>query len=512
VSVSSGAGTKLVYERLIEGVRESADAWLPFAVGVLCIVVILPTMWSGWYGDDAFFSNLSGQLAADNTTLWTAMASAFWLWFHVMGRFYPLAIVERYIVFALFTNVVAYKLLLIISTVACVELFRRCVAAYANVGFANLAALLVLILFQERGYHDSILAYNAMPQTVALAILGSLLAFRSAIVRNDSKRMAAAAFLFLVAALVYEDAYGFCVLYPLAAYATRKNLRDAARLSAPFIAIATALIAFDVALRAWAHLSAHDGYAMDFSLAAVARTAAVQIVAALPLSYWLVDPLVIFRLRPAFFLETPGSLPPPIVFPLFLLATWFAVERARPKNGIGGWMLCGTSVLVVAALPIAFVVKYQNELRLGLGYLPVFLEAFGVALAIAALIGTIASHRRFVQAPLVILVALIGTLTQTANARLASELQPSRIARGALERQLANGLFARFRDCHFVASARTFDWIALDDRGPDGISTRGMFYAYGKQRATLVAPGDPRARCRLQYDAGSQSWELRQVP
>lgn len=511
MSVLSRARPKVVYTRSLDRVRVSADAWLPFAVAALCVIVVLPTMWSGWYGDDSFYSNLNGVLAADHTTLWSAMVRAFWLWFHVMGRFYPLAIFEKYVVFAVFANVVAYKLFLIIATVAAVELFRRCVAAYANVRFANLATLFVVILFQERGYHDSILAYNAMLQTVAMALLGSLLAFRSALLRSEPMRMAAAVALFLVATLVYEDAYGFCVLYPLAAYATGKSVRDAVRVSLPFAGIAAALIVFDVALRTLAHVSANVGYATNFSIAAVARTAAVQIVSAMPLSYWFIDPLVIFRLRPAFFLETPGSLPPSIVFPLFAIAAWFAVDRARLTVGIRAWMLCGSVVLVVAALPIAFVVKYQSELRLGLGYLPVFLEAFGVALVMAALTIALASQRRVVQVPLVILVALIGTLTQTANARLATELQPSRVARMALERQLSEGLFARFRDCRAVAISRAFDWIAWGDQGPDGIATRGMLYAYGKQRATLVAPADPRATCELRYDAQSQSWELRKL-
>lgn len=471
----------------------------------------MPTIWSGWYGDDSFYSNLNGVLAADHTTLWSAMVRAFWLWFHVMGRFYPLAILEKYAVFAAFSNVVTYKIFLIISTVAALELFRRCVAAYANVGFANLAALLALILFQERGYHDSILAYNAMLQTVALALLGSFLAFRAALLTKEPMRMAAAVGLFFVASLIYEDAYGFCILYPFAAYVTRSDLRDAVRSSVPFFCIAAALIVFDVALRAWAHVSPDVGYATNFSIAAVARTAAIQIISAMPLSYWFIDPLVIFRLRPAFFMETPGSLPPAIVFAIFMLATWFAVDRARLGGGIRGWIFCGCSILIVAAIPIAFLVKYQDELRLGLGYLPVFLEVFGVALVVAALICAFVSHRRMLQILVVVFVALIGTLTQTANARVASELQPSRIARAALERQLSGGLFARFRDCRFIGIARTFDWISWDDQGPDGIGTRGMLYAKGNQRATFVAPSDPRAQCVLRYDAGSQSWKMQRA-
>jgi hypothetical protein len=85
---------------------------------------------------------------------------------------------------------------------------------------------------------------------------------------------------------------------------------------------------------------------------------------------------------------------------------------------------------------------------------------------------------------------------------------PSAAARAALERQLEGGLFANVRDGDRVAIAQTFDWIAYDDRGPDGIATRGLFDLYAGRRIDLVAPGNASARYGLHYDPGASVWTL----
>jgi len=53
------------------------------------------------------------------------------------------------------------------------------------------------------------------------------------------------------------------------------------------------------------------------------------------------------------------------------------------------------------------------------------------------------------------------------------------------------------------------DWIAYDGHGPDGISTRGLFYQHGRRRIRLVAPEDPRARVMLVYDPSDRLWSKR---
>jgi hypothetical protein len=90
----------------------------PWVVAALALAVIAPALRSGWVGDDAFYSVLDGVLGADRVSLLAAMRHAFELWFFGSGRFYPLLIVEKYLVFAVFTNLVVYKSLLVAATLA----------------------------------------------------------------------------------------------------------------------------------------------------------------------------------------------------------------------------------------------------------------------------------------------------------------------------------------------------------------------------------------------------------
>ena len=353
------------------GAAKAISRVFPAIVAALALIVVSPAMYSGWIGDDAFYSFLDGVLGADRISLVQAMRHSFDVWLIGNGRFYPGLVLEKYIVFALFTNLIAYKTLLIAATLATIELFRRCAAAYVTEGYANLAALIAVAFLTERGYHDSILSYNAMPQFVALCVLGSLLAFRRTLEGRGS--LVLPVLLYAVAALTYEDAYGFCLLYPALAKPGRSWLQ-VARASTPFLAIGAGLTAVSLALRAAAHLPPGSMYATNFGIGGLLRTFGDQVVAAFPLSYWLFDPSQIFsRANPYDFLNNAPVRPE--VFIAFAAAGAYAVARVRGER-ICAWRpaAIGAFVVLLAAAPIAPLVKYQHELRLGLGYLPVFLK------------------------------------------------------------------------------------------------------------------------------------------
>ncbi|MBV8344812.1 MAG: hypothetical protein JO190_07440 [Candidatus Eremiobacteraeota bacterium] len=478
------------------------------AVAALGFVVIAPALWSGWLGDDAFYSVLNGILGADHISLWQAMRHSFDLWFLREGRFYPGLILEKYLVFYVFTNLLAYKVLLVAATLATLEMFRRCVAAYATQGLANLAALIAITLFAERGYHDSILSYNAMPQFVAILLLGSLLAFRRVLDDGATGPRVLSTVLYAAAALTYEEAYGLCLLYPIVAAAKGRSWRDALRESWPYLAIAGALTAFSLAARAVVRVPAGSLYAFNAAPAPLLRTLGEQIAAALPLSYYLFDPSHIFSHNDFhdFYNNAPMQ---PAIFVAFALAAAYALAQAVGDGGDSrGPAAVGIAVLVLAAAPIAAVVKYQHELLPGLGYLPVLYEAFGVALALAALAAetTRRIRGRWYRLAWIAAIAIVGTMTQATNVRVVREDQASRDARSALESQLDAGLLLGVRSGTLITMVPPQDWIAYDGQGPDGISTRGLFYLHGKSRIRLVDPGDARASIAVVYHPAARRW------
>jgi hypothetical protein len=155
-------------------------------------------------------------------------------------------------------------------------------------------------------------------------------------------------------------------------------------------------------------------------------------------------------------------------------------------------------------------VKYQHELKLGLGYLPVFFEVFGVALIGTAFAKVIMSRWRSVLGQIILCgaISMCATMTQATNVRLVREGAPSRYARSALEEQLTHGLVSGVHDGDSIEVARTFDWIAYDDDGPDGISTRGLFALYANRRIGLVPIGNARASFTLVYHPERNAWTI----
>ena len=476
--------------------------WLPAAVLALGFAMLAPVLWSGWTADDAFYSALNGILGSDRSTLWQAMAHSFDLWFFGNGRFYPGLILEKYLVFAIFTNLVAYKVLLIALTLTAVEMFRRCVQAYTTRSFGIVAALFVVTLFFVHGYQDALVAYNGMPQVVAIAMLGSLMAFRAALAEEGRRMAILSAVLYAIAACTYEDVYALCVLYPMLAWYVGRNRQAAMRSAWPQLAIAAALTVFELVLHVRARLPADALYAVHLDGAGFLRTALYEVTASLPLAYWLADPPRFLRL---------DIIPSALVFAGFATVAWIALGGADRAGNRRLPFLTGSLLIVLPALPIALLVKYQQELRLGLGYLPVFFQTFGVALLLAAFAAA-AARSRFGRAARIVIVAAVGalaTVTYAANVQLVRAGEPARLARFSLQKAFARGLIGSLTDGTVVAIPRTFDWIDYDDSGPDGISARGIAYMFGRRRVDFEPPGDPRASFALSYRSGS--WTIHKL-
>jgi hypothetical protein len=436
--------------------RKRLQRAFPLIIAALAFTVIAPTLWSGWLSDDAYYSVLDGILGADHISLGEAMRHAFDLWFFSNGRFYPVLIVEKYLVFAVFTNLLAYKLLLVGATLATVEMFRRCVAKYTSRSLANLAALLTASFLAVRGYPDAILSFNAMPQFVAILLLGSLLAFRYVLQRASPFWLLLSVALYGLAALTYEDVYGFSLLYVAVAKCKRSSWGETLNVCWPYFSVAMILVCVSLAARTIAAVPSNSPYGLNLAWGRVLPTIGNQILAALPLSYYLLDPQRIFGRSNLYDFYNNAPLNP-LVFVAFAVALAYALhDAAHDRADVRGPILIGAAIVLLAAPPIAVLVKYQTELRPGLGYLPVLYEGLGIALILAglAVLTLRGTHRRPWRLVWTVSIAAIATLTAATNVRVVREGTGPREARRSLERQLDKGLLVSVPDGRFVTVAR----------------------------------------------------------
>lgn len=478
---------------------------VPIAIALIAAWIVSPALSSGWHGDDAFYSGLPGALESGRTTLLGAMQHSSALWSE-NGRWYPGLIVEKYAVFALFTDRFAYKALLIALTLAALEIFRRLVLACSDRATANAAAFCAVLALQIRGYHDPFLGYNGMIQVVAIATFVSLLALRKALVERDRLAGVLAVVTYVLAASIYEIVYLFGILHAVLAIRLR-GFRAGLLAALPFGAIGAALAIWGLLARSGAHIAAANPYATSADPAGYAHALRDQLTAALPLSYFFYDPSEIFP-RWSTLRDLVHMHPNPFLALALALVAW-AVFADPPKTTRRDLVALGAALWILPALLIPTLQKYQHELRPGLGYLPVFIEYTGVgllgAMAVAWLVRRI--PRRGLIVTLIVAATAIGTLTEAANRRVVAVIAPSyRVARDDFESALRGGLLAAVPQGATVAFATPFPWVCADEACPDGIGTADVIYRFARRRVVVQGSGGGYT---LAYDARTHAWTVR---
>jgi hypothetical protein len=258
-----------------------ARRWPLAAVLLAALVVLAPSLETGWVGDDAMNSTLPGYWrvlgvdpASETLTQIQAWCAA--------GRFNPLMHVWKNAWFWCVRDLAVHKaLILALVGLDLWLLYRLSRALGLSREAAALGALLAALLVQFREYHDPVLAFNGMMQFVAALVLGSLLCLCRYRETGLGRWLAASLLLHLAGCLTYE-----CCLVLWVAHAALVPWRRAW----PFVAVAGLVLAVNLALRAAGDPPADSPYRMVFRGSLVWKTFSRQCVAALPLSYGVYDP------------------------------------------------------------------------------------------------------------------------------------------------------------------------------------------------------------------------------
>jgi len=465
----------------------------------------------GWYGDDAQFSYLTSALAARHETLWQAIVAANALWLDHNGRLYPLAIVEKYALFDLIHQATLYKALLLGLTLACIAAFAGLVRVLAGETAAWLSACVVAAALPLRAYHDADLAYNGMLQLILLALLASLGAWRRAVLGRDPWAALLALVLYAAIGLTYEIGYLFFPLYACVVRPARSWPRAVLGVW-PFALTSVALGAASAWLRAHVRFAGGSSYRAGTDPAAYATAFAKELIAGIPLTYELFDPQHLFPSLWQIARLDAGPyafrIPVALAFALavFALLSWRAgaarAGEGRARLGVAAALGAGLAVLPVPL--IALSAKYQHELAWGLGYLPVFLQLFGVALLLA----TAACATNVARALVAVALFLVADLTAGTNAIVGEALQQATASQAIVARAFARGLARDVPPGATIVLPPDEIWVCEDPVCPDGLAPTYFLYGLTGRRYVTAAPGDAYAKAtafRLTYRAGREA-------
>jgi hypothetical protein len=348
---------------------------------ISCVVfALLPLLQSGYYSDDLVDSTIKGQIELKGVTLWAHIVAQNKYWIVANGRFFPVAFLATMPIDYFLTDVTLHKLSVLVLIVVNLLLFFKMIELHLkDFHVACLGVLLLSVLFQFRLYHDPILSFSGLMQSFMALILISAIMFQKYLDSNHRSLLVASLVSYNLSLYYYEISLPLVLLFPiLAAEKIQfREIRPALRKAMPFLVSAAGSTSVNLLVRTLRSRTT-DGYSgntLNLQTIAIAKAFLNQLSATLPLSYFVFDPAHLFR----------GVTRSDVGFSVMLATAGFAfvywnLTRKMAVAATNNLFLLGGTLLVFPALMISLSVKYQNEFMPGIGYLPVYIQYFGMAL------------------------------------------------------------------------------------------------------------------------------------
>lgn len=398
--------------------------WLFIAALALNMLALWPILHSGYIGDDALNSQLPGALWERRQTLTDFMIESTRQWM-AGGRVFPLSLYGNALYVAV-TALPLYKAFLLLMVLVNLVGFGYLVRLITGSGRAAVFALVVMpAVFQLRFYHDALLSYHGLLQIVFLETIVSLVLLHRFLTTGRTHYFLGSLGLYLASLLTYEITYVFFGLHlAMLAYASRETSPWRRwRPILPYVGVTALCALASVAARmtfgmAMVSASPSHAYVVHPDLATISLTILRQVLAALPLIYHLIDPHQVFHgagttLQPGAWTAIVLLLGVITVLALVLRSSSRSVPARQAFGDVRLPLALGAGLLVLPALLISLSPKYQSEVIWGIGYLPVYISAYGVALLAVGLL-MLASrslgqlHARWRMALAVLAIGSIG--------------------------------------------------------------------------------------------------------
>ena len=268
-----------------------------------------------------------------------------------------------------------YKLLMILFIIADLILFSYFIYILTNQMKAALLGLsLTPIFFQFRLDHDPILGYIFLMQIIFLLTILNLIFLLYYIQFRKIYYLVLSFWFFALCIITYEVTIPFLLLITLIIYYYTNDTYTRLKLITPFFTLSLVGISIPILLGLYYKVPSvgyTQSYVLSPNILVAFSTMVKQIVAAFPLSYFIFDPNKIFG---DYTQLKFGSV---FVFFVVLILYIYLLEDLKPiPSRIG---IVGLFLLVLPSVVISLSSKYQTEVVLGHGYIPVYISYFGLS-------------------------------------------------------------------------------------------------------------------------------------
>jgi hypothetical protein len=353
-----------------------------------CLAMLVP---SGYYWDDAV--NSTNYLAERNDSVSTlSHVLNFMRSYLRLGRVNVLSF--YYYFFFYIDDPAVYKALIILFILANQLIFRKTLLEFGlPIRYARLGMLIIPLMLQTRVYQDPVSGFYGLMQVLTAEMLLTALFTLRWCRTGKGRDLALGLIFFGLGLFTYEVCYPFIAMLCLLIWSRRGNFLKAVKSSLPYLALTVIALAAVFAARTGSvHDKSYAGVAFSLDPARILHAAGCQITAGLPLSFYSAgkEGAVLGNVYPAAsfmnytFADFAGAVGIRDIVILLGFLLCAALIR-RDKAEFAAWykdrdlLILGFSFALLPSLTIALSNRYQGQLYPGLGYLPVYMQYFGVA-------------------------------------------------------------------------------------------------------------------------------------
>ena len=364
---------------------------------------------SGWFWDDAVNSTAYLAEKKDSIPLLRHVLD-FMGEYLKLGRINVLSV--YYYFFFYIDNVSVYKTLIILLILADQLIFRKFLQEFGvPLPEARLGMLLLPLMLQTRAYQDPVSGFYGLMQILTAEMLLCALFLSRWLRTGRIRELLFSLLFFTVGLMTYEVCFPFLAMICLLIWIRKGNFLKAVRSSLPFAGIVVLLVAAVFLIRSSdVKQIEYPGVAVSLDPGRILWAAERQITAGLPLNYYSAgyQASVMEKAYPAAdfmnydFLSFIRSVRLSDIMILFAaMVCMFLIRRERDIFGQNSitpepddahlrarkeLVLLGLSFALLPTVTIALSERYQWQLMPGLGYLPVYMQYYGIVMLLLWLI------------------------------------------------------------------------------------------------------------------------------
>ena len=434
----------------------------------IIIYYFLPLLNSGFVGDDAYNSQIRGRLFYDELNIFEFYFREVKAWYWNNGRLFPISVMMYFTFYLIYEPVFVKFFYLFLIFINLFYFYKIIHFLTDSKKLSLLFCLLIATSVQLRLWHDPVLSFHGLMQTLLLFFLISIYYFlkNQMLVKNNNYERISLFFYFL-SLITYEISYCFIGLYFLFDYNKTKSLKISLINIKKYLYIFLVVLFIVFIAKLKIYFSEEANYPLveeNFILINFLKALYVQFFSSLNLSYtaghiykygysYLIENIVIYDL---FFLIATF-----VLFQKLIIIS--KIKKLKKLILISFWLWFPPALLVSLS-------GHQDELiNFGLpvvGYLPIYLQYYGTIIILYLIFNSIIlkldKFNNFFKYAAIIILTTSTYLHTLTNREVVKYIDYNyEIERNNLKTAFENGLLNELNDGDLIIREmnKPHDWM-----------------------------------------------------